>query len=221
MSDCSAKSPPERVITPEGTTNFRDVGGYTGYSEKKVAWRTLFRSDSLHGLTEDGVQTFLELGIRTVVDLRGDRTPEHENVPGVVSVIKIIHLPWDTTGAVSDDVRQSYRNYVHDNVSLFREVFLLLAETRNLPLLFHCAAGKDRTGILAAVILKSLGVANEIVYADYILTGDLNPDWGLDQGDIMAAVDEIERAGGIERFLLERVGIDRSTLEAVRDNLMI
>ena len=220
MSDCFEKSSAERVIHTEGTTNFRDLGGYTGYSGKEVTWRTVFRSDSLHGLTEDGVKTFLEQGIRTVVDLRGDKTPEHEDVAGVVSAVKMIHLPWNTTGAVNGDVSQGYRNFVHDNVGLFREVFLLLADVRNLPLLFHCAAGKDRTGILAALILKSLGVANEIVYADYSLTGELNPDWGLDQGNIEAAVDEIERARGIETFLLERVLIDRSTLEAVRNNLL-
>lgn len=220
MSQLYARKAPERVIALDGTTNFRDLGGYAGHAEKQTVWRTLFRSDSLDHLTEEGIKEFLELNIRTVVDLRGDSMPEHEDVPAVVSAVHRVHLPWDITGVVEGDPRQSYRNFVLDNLSLFREIFLLLADAGNLPLLFHCAAGKDRTGILAAIILKSLGVANEIVYADYSLTRELNPNWGLDQRDIEVAINEIERAGGIERFLLERVRVDRSTLEAVRNNLL-
>ena len=218
MSKLSVETPPERVINPEGTTNFRDLGGYVAYDGSQIAWRTLFRSDSLDRLTEEGVKTFLTLGIRTVVNLRSENTGAVD-VPGVTLSVKMICLPWDMKGAI-EDVPQTYRNFVLDNLNVFREVFLLLADTSDLPLLFHCAAGKDRTGVLAAVILKSLGVADEMIYADYVLTGELNPDWGVDQGNIEAALDEIECFGGIETFLLEHVHIDQSILKAVRNNLL-
>jgi protein-tyrosine phosphatase len=184
-----------------------------------VPWRTLFRSDSLDRLTEEGVETFLTLGIRTVVNLRSENV-DTVNVPGVTSAVNMIPLPWDMKGAI-EDVRQTYRNFVWDNLNVFREVFLLLADAENLPLLFHCAAGKDRTGVLAAVILKSLGVADEIICADYVLTGELNPDWGVDQGNIEAALDEIERFGGIETLLLKHVDIDQPTLKTVKNNLLV
>lgn len=219
MSKSSAETPPERVINPEGTTNFRDLGGYIAYEGSQIAWRTLFRSDSLDRLTEEGVRTFLTLGIRTVVNLRSENT-DAVDVPGVVSAVKMISLPWDMKGA-TEDVPQTYRNFLRDNLSVFREVFFLLADAKNLPLLFHCAAGKDRTGVLAAVILKSLGVSDEIICADYMLTNELNPDWPMDRENIEAALDEIERFGGIETFLLEHVHIDPPTLKAVRNNLLV
>ncbi len=218
MSKSSTKTPAERVINPEGTTNFRDLGGYVAYDGSDVAWRTLFRSDSLDRLTEEGVETFLALGIRTVVNLRSENV-DTVDVPGVTSAANMIPLPWHMTGAI-EDVCQTYRNFVWDNLNVFREVFLLLADAENLPLLFHCAAGKDRTGVLAAVILKSLGVADEIICADYVLSGELNPDWGVDRGNIEAALDEIERFGGIEALLLKHIDIDQPTLKAVKNNLL-
>ena len=219
MSKLSAETSPQRVINPEGTTNFRDLGGYAADNGSQVVWRTLFRSDALDRLTEEGVETFLTLDIKTVVNLRSANI-EAEDMPGVVSAANMVHLPWDLKGA-TEDVRQTYRNFVSDNLNVFREVFLLLADAGNLPLLFHCAAGKDRTGILAAVILKSLGVPDEIIYADYELTGALNPDWIVSQDNIEAALDEIKRFGGIESFLSEYAHIDQTTLEAVRDNLLV
>jgi protein-tyrosine phosphatase len=219
MSKLFAETPYERVVNPEGALNFRDLGGYIAYNASRVAWRTLFRSDSLDRLTEKGVETFLRLGIRTVVNLRSENT-EAEDVPGIVSAVNMIPLPWDMKGVI-EDVRQTYRNLVLDNLSVFREAFLLLADTGNLPLLFHCAAGKDRTGILAAVILKSLGVADEIICADYVLTGKLTPEWRVSRDNIEAALDEVVRFGGIESFLLEHVHMDPSVLKGVRENLLV
>ena len=219
MAASFTMTPPERVVNPEGTTNFRDLGGYLAYNGSQVAWRTLFRSDSLDRLTERGVEAFLALGIKTVINLRSENT-EAKDVPGVVSAVRMVYLPWDMKGAI-EDVPQTYRNFLWDNLNVFREVFLHLADANNLPLLFHCAAGKDRTGILAAVVLKSLGVANEVICADYILTNELNPDWPMEQANIEAALDEIERFGGIETFLLEHVHIDQFTLKTVRNNLLV
>ena len=219
MTNLSAKTPYERVVNPEGALNFRDLGGYAAYDGRQVAWRTLFRGDSLDRLTEKGVETFLKLGIRTVVNLRSEST-EAEDVPGVVSAVRMVYLPWDMKGAI-EDVPQTYRNFLRDNLNVFREVFLLLAETGTLPLLFHCAAGKDRTGILAAVILKSLGVGEEIICADYVLTERLNPEWRVSRDNIEAALDEVVRFGGIEPFLSEHVHMAPSVLKGVRENLLV
>jgi protein-tyrosine phosphatase len=219
MSNLSDETPPECVVNPEGTLNFRDLGGYGAYDGRQVAWRTLFRGDSLDRLTEEGVETFLRLGIKTVVNLRSKNT-EAENVPGVVSAVRMVYLPWDMKGAI-EDVPQTYRNFLRDNLNVFREVFLLLADKENLPLLFHCAAGKDRTGILAAVILESLSVDDEVICADYVLTGRLNPEWRVSRDNIEAALDEVVRFGGIEPFLSEHVHMDPSVLKGVRENLLV
>ena len=219
MSNLSDETPPECVVNPEGTLNFRDLGGYGAYDGRQVAWRTLFRGDSLDRLTEEGVETFLRLGIKTVVNLRSKNT-EAEDVPGVVSAVRMVYLPWDMKGAI-EDVPQTYRNFLRDNLNVFREVFLLLADKENLPLLFHCAAGKDRTGILAAVILESLSVDDEVICADYVLTGRLNPEWRVSRDNIEAALDEVVRFGGIEPFLSEHVHMDPSVLKGVRENLLV
>jgi len=219
MAASFTMTPPERVVNPEGTTNFRDLGGYLAYNGSQVAWRTLFRSDSLDRLTERGVEAFLALGIKTVINLRSENT-EAKDVPGVVSAVRMVYLPWDMKGAI-EDVPQTYRNFVWDNLNVFREAFLLLADKGNLPLLFHCAAGKDRTGILAAVILKSLGVGDETICADYVLTEKLNPEWRVGRDNIEAALDEVVRVGGVELFLSEHVHIDPSVLKGVRGNLLV
>ncbi len=212
---------PRRVINPEGTTNFRDLGGYVGTGGKRLAWRTLFRSDSLDHLTEAGAATFLGLGIRTVVDLRQDGFPETPGVEAIKSHTELVHLPWDLSGDPGDgDVHQMYRNFLHDNTDLFRSFFSLLADTRHLPLVFHCASGKDRTGILAAIVLRWLGVDDGTLHADYCLSSELNPEWWIEESWIKAVVEEIEGCGGIEAFLTERSRIDPSTLAAVRRNLL-
>jgi protein-tyrosine phosphatase len=222
VAESARETVPQRVINPEGTTNFRDLGGYVGTGGRRLAWRTLFRSDSLDRLTEAGVSTFLGLGIRTVVDLRETGFVELlSDVEAVSSNTGMVHLPWDLSGDPGNgDVHQMYRNFLHDNIDLFRAFFSLLADTRHLPLVFHCASGKDRTGILAAIVLRWLGVDDGTLYADYCLTGELNPEWWLEEGWIKAVVEEIEGCGGIEAFLTERSRIAPSTLAAVRRNLL-
>ena len=187
MELASAASQVSRSIALQGTTNFRDLGGYEGADGRTVRWRTLFRSDHLAGLTVQDLQTLQQLGITRAVDFRGldERTahgyqwPQFEQhaltiEPTVVQrAFALVHqghrlTPEETVALMQD----TYRGFVIDNADRFATLFrMLLAQPT--PLVFHCTAGKDRTGWAAALILLALGVSREVVQQDYLLTNAL------------------------------------------------
>ena len=170
-----------RVIPLFAVHNFRDLGGYPTFDGRAIRWRTLFRADGLYRLTDDDARTVVGLGVRTVVDLRtakevktrgmfpkGEHDVEYHHLP-------IIDSTWgDGSAPKIDDVVEflvaAYRELLDVAAPRFAEAVTLLASENVLPAVFHCAAGKDRTGILSALILGSLGVSEDFIAADYGLT---------------------------------------------------
>lgn len=155
--------------------NFRDLGGYTTADGSTVKWRTLFRADGVHRLTADDLAP---LGVRTVLDLRTGT--ELERGRFTHDAIGYHHLPileqtWDPEllGADLDPVPFLADRYV-DMLTTGREAIggalHILAEADSLPLVFHCAAGKDRTGVVAAIVLSVLGVSDDDIATDYSLS---------------------------------------------------
>ena len=178
---------PDRSIPLRGASNFRDLGGYTGYAGQTVAWRKLFRSDHLGLLDDDDIAQIHQLKVARVLDFRGvaERTAQVCAIPGAQvsslaiepTVVQAIHALVEKTGGIepADAVnlmQQTYRAFVHDNSPRFAELFAHLIED-DAPLVFHCTAGKDRTGFAAALILRALGVSESVVMQDYLLTNDL------------------------------------------------
>lgn len=176
-----------RSLNLAGATNFRDLGGYTGLDGRTVRWRRLFRSDHLAGLTPDDRAMVSALGVTRALDFRGvaERSAVPYALPGVASHSLAIepavlqnmktlldsghHMTaQDMVGLMQD----TYRAFVHDNSPRFAELFAHLLAADD-PLVFHCTAGKDRTGFAAALILLSLGVPRAVVMQDYLLTNDL------------------------------------------------
>lgn len=168
----------ERVIELQGCLNFRDLGGYPTRAGRKLRWRQLFRSDGLHHLTAADV-AFLrdELRIDEVIDLRSTAEVRTDGIgPLGGEPIRRHHLPLFD----SDVVQQSQP----DSVRTLADRYFLLAEFARLaiaqvietlaaasgPAIYHCAAGKDRTGVISAVLLGLLEVPDEIVVADYAAT---------------------------------------------------
>ena len=175
---------PLRLVPLSGTTNFRDLGGYVGHNGRLVQWRKLFRSDHLGALSQGDIVSLSDMGLARVADFRGtDERQQHAcAMPGVTvhslpidpSVVQSMkaHLATGSQLNAQDTVRlmaQTYRAFVHDHSHRFAALFALLLESDS-PLVFHCTAGKDRTGFAAAMILLSLGVPRDVVMQDYLLT---------------------------------------------------
>lgn len=191
----------KRVIPIDGTLNFRDLGGYKTDQGRTVKWRRVFRSAQLHSLSEEGIRALADLNIKTVVDLRFFE--EVDNYPTIIRALpEADFFTWDDEVFDSqagdketpnaDRMRQSWRdsldsndpavvreamrsNYptkLYSHRAIYRRMLLQLIEGET-PLLFHCAAGKDRTGVAAALILSLLGVNNQQIIDDYMLTQNL------------------------------------------------
>jgi len=165
----------ERLLDLEGCLNFRDLGGYRTGDGRRVRWGRLFRSDALHHMTPRDVRHVRDdIGIRTVVDLRS--TTERAGEPEAALCappVRVHHIPLfdrERSGpAPALPLDQLYRALLAvAREPIARIVRVLAASTE--PALFHCAAGKDRTGLVAAVVLGALGVRDDDIVEDYAAT---------------------------------------------------
>ena len=168
--------PPQRRVEVDGCNNFRDLGGYPTADGRSVRWRTLYRADALHHLTPRGVgQLCGELCIGDVVDLRSSGEIQMDG-RGLLEreSLQFHHLP-----LFDGEITQEQRDEAGD-MSLGDRYYLMMrfaggpiarvAEVlaaADGPAVFHCAAGKDRTGVISAVLLGALGVSDELIVADY------------------------------------------------------
>jgi protein-tyrosine phosphatase len=238
-----------------GPTNFRDMGGYLGAEGRRVRWGRVFRSDAL--VFEDrAFAGFLALGIRAIYDLRsdteretnpnhlpeGDHRVHHYSLVGEESARPAIEAGLTDGEAFLSEL---YTRMLETMAPSFGAILTGLADQAQLPAVFHCAAGKDRTGMVAALLLLGLGVDETVVLDDYELTsryrtaeqvqavmvrleGERNiaaevvagilrtPRWAME-----AAVKEIEhRHGGIDGYLTTTAGVGPETLDRLRAALL-
>lgn len=239
-------SPPPRVIALEGASNFRDLGGYRGHGGRPLRWRRLFRSDHLGGLTAADCGVLAQFGVAAALDFRGvhESAAAPYRVPGVVQrglpieptvaqrMQEVSDSGRELSGAVVEGLmRDLYRGLVRRHAGRFTQFFaeVLQAEA---PLVFHCTAGKDRTGVAAALLLLALGVSRVDVMEDYLLTNtcykppwapraDVSPEvqqalWGVLPGYLEAALTVVdEEHGGPVRYLAQQVGLGPAQLEAL------
>ncbi len=178
-----------RRIAFEGCYNFRDLGGWRTTDGRAVRSGRLFRADSVHLMTaEDCARARDELGLRTLLDLRNELEIDATGV-GLLADggLSRRHLPLTSRdrAAVDSAVRPApsadrspdrmvaeYLGILESSSDLIVGAVSALASDGALPAVFFCAAGKDRTGVLSAVVLGALGVRDEDVVADYVLTND-------------------------------------------------
>jgi len=175
---------PRRLIGLEAVHNFRDLGGYATADGRSTRWRTLFRSDGLYRLRgADDMSRVRQLGLKSVIDLRTEREQREQGIFPTDDIevtfhhLSIVDVTWsDTETPKFDDEVEflvwGYRDMLEIGSSRFADAMHVLAQTDSLPAVFHCAAGKDRTGVLAALLLSSLGVDDAQICADYGLTKD-------------------------------------------------
>jgi protein-tyrosine phosphatase len=179
MSDTLA-----RHFNLSGASNFRDLGGYPAKAGRTVRWRRIFRSNHLGHVTDADIEVLRALDLKRAFDFRG--TEERVAAMCRVEEIAVHSLPIEPTVAATlrgirdrgtplssatalDVMRDSYRGYVRHNTARFRALFTHMLEDR-APLVIHCTAGKDRTGFACALILHVLGVSDEVIAEDYLLT---------------------------------------------------
>ena len=237
---------PDRSLKLAGASNFRDLGGYTGADARPVRWRRLFRSDHLAALTPQDAEVFTSLGVTRVFDFRGrdERAAVPYELPGVAqhplpiepTVVQRMKDLLDAGQAVTpahtvELMQETYRAFVHDNAARFAALLRMLVE-RDDPLVFHCTAGKDRTGFAAALILLALGVPREVVMQDYLLTNALYrppaslashtpPEvmqvlCGVQEDFLDAALHMVDaQYGGITPYLEDVLGLDAAARSAL------
>jgi protein-tyrosine phosphatase len=246
----------QRCIDFEGARNFRDLGGYDSGLGGTTRWGRVFRAGSLDRMTPDDLDRFASLGIDVVVDLRNhderDRVPDPVaslHIPVMGSFMTTRGRP-DFGALVEHDHGVAFMRdmnlglLAHAAVEI-GQVFGVLAGADDRPVAFHCTAGKDRTGLIAALLLEVLGVARETVLDDFELTeqyaGPHEESHGWQRmiefgvapeaaagafgaprpmmGDVL---DELDlRYRGAERYLCERAGVTPGAIAALRSHLLV
>lgn len=186
MADASIDRPARRLDL-ESCANFRDLGGYLTGDGGETAWGKIYRADALAELTEADMARLDALPLRVACDLRSIRElTRHPNVFAERDTVAYHHL---AVALPSDDdantsARDPNRNFVvyqhmldHSGAT-FRALFERLSAAESYPIVFHCTAGKDRTGVVAAVLLLIAGVDRGTVFADYLHTADYANELG-------------------------------------------
>lgn len=173
---------PRRAVTLQGGSNFRDLGGYPAAGGKHVKWGHIYRSADISKLTDSDLQALQSRHVALVCDLRGPQ--EYAQAPDRLPPgAKRLELPAGSekidprllSGGSKSVNRDSLMRAVYTNTSFFQAKYKpmfdeLLAMPADEALLFHCSAGKDRTGIGAALVLSALGVSRQTILRDYAAT---------------------------------------------------
>ena len=250
------------VLPLTGAMNCRDLGGYEVAGGGYVRRNVLFRSDRLSDLSEDDQEELSSYGIRTVIDFRTAAESKRDISRLWPTVTTHAPLPigdeiaqqkefverikaGEITSVTIGDVADSYIDMLSESGAQFASFLDLAADIDFWPLLFHCTAGKDRTGIAAAIILELCGVDRQAVLDDYELTNELRSERRINElrPSLEAAGADIEairpalsaprdamaqtlhhldaRYGGVEVFLIERLGMRSETIATLRLNLLV
>ncbi|MCD2173608.1 tyrosine-protein phosphatase [Rhizobium sp. C4] len=229
----------------------RDLGGYPKGRGGHTRWRRLFRGDALHALTPQDMETLVGHGLATVIDLRNAKEIAAEANPfSQHDQVRYVNIPLFQAlspvelmaAAVPEfDMGERYCHALDHCQSAIAEVLTTIAQSSNGGLLFHCSAGKDRTGIIAALLLANAGVEASVIIEDYVLTasisGPLIPHLraravsrGLDNGliDIILASEPASMAralahidssyGDCETYL-RHIGLGATDISALQQTL--
>lgn len=232
-----------RHLPLTGASNFRDLGGYVGQEGRPVKWRKIFRSDHLANLSAEDLQQIQSIGIKRSFDFRGVQESQAQAYdwpdiqrhslsiePTVVQRLQAQHLTGKplTAADALDAMQTTYRDFVRVDSGRFAQLFEHLLDQPE-PLLFHCTAGKDRTGLAAALVLYALGVSEADIWRDYLLTNQLYkrnsigatslaPDvlkivWEVQESFLQASLEEIHaRYGNVQNYLGQELNLTPAAL---------
>ena len=251
----------ERLLPLEGAQNFRDLGGYPTVDGRRVRWGAVFRSDSLAALSDADLAYLERIGLLLVCDFRGDAEVEEEpnRLAGrapfqywrqPIGDVSVQPSEWRRRFESGDFgeidaswLTRSYRGMIDACAAQIGAVFQRLARADGLPAVLHCTAGKDRTGVTAALLLLLLGVPREWVIEDYALTGHYTGDriraaerffrergidpsrvaalMGSEPATLAGALDHLDAThGGVQRWAQQQAGLTDAELAALRSALL-
>jgi len=244
-----------------GACNFRDLGGYQTHDGKRVRKGIVYRSGNLSRLTDEGCLAIGALGLRGLCDLRTSRERQHQrNAWQDALNLDCWFRDYETSfgelrallecGDMSEMQARNamitgYRSLPFEQGPAYREIFRRLVK-KETPLVFFCSAGKDRTGVAAALLLTALGVPRQTVLQDYTLTSTLadleqeivqrakgagtlssqSPEviraiLGCDPRYIEAMLDTVASSGNsFDIYLKDTLLIDASSLSVIKDHLL-
>jgi len=246
----------KRHLEFDSIYNFRDLGGYRTRSGARIAWRKVFRSGDLCRMSHRDIHRLKTMiGLRSVIDLRtAQELVQQGNGHLKLTDIKYHHVPLMTGNPNKQEeekllnsfsnMGEVYLYYIQDPEygRKIMEALKIIATPANHPLVFHCAVGKDRTGILAAILLSVLDVPDEDIIADYALTEKIMaslfqrwrndsqlseelrkmPDffWRASPESMSLFLSTLERRyGSVRNYLIEH-NADQILFEKLRDTLV-
>lgn len=229
----------------EGCFNARDLGGLPTNDGRTTRHGVFVRGDTLCDLTEDGRRSLLEDGVRTVVDLRGeDELARQPNPFAAIDGVRYEHRPLNDPGVTSrisgiEDQTERYRVMLDGNGQRIAAIMNVIA-TSPRAVLFHCFAGRDRTGIVAAILLRLAGVPDDAIVQDYAISDERlekrYDEWSkrwteADKARIERSIAEAEttirgtlghldeKYGGVEPYLLKH-GLDPAAMGRLKSDLL-
>ena len=260
MSDNSQYS---RQVPLEGGINFRDLGGYRNAQGKTVKWRQLMRCGHLAQLTEADLELLGKIGVDKVHDFR--RTDEQQQAPSKPVPAKFIDdyqisigdisRFWEflKDGILTDQsshqlVVNSYKNSIDSVIPAYSRFMREIIDSDQGAHIFHCSAGKDRTGMAAALLLGALDVPRDTIISDYMLTLEyynsdklmdiieghlrdagvetwhrswLKPYSSVHADNIIAFLDAIDQSyGSLKNYLIEGLGLCSEDLQVLQDRYL-
>lgn len=250
MSTHSPSDLSKRHIPLQGASNFRDLGGYLGHEGRRVKWRQIYRSDHLASLHADDLKHIEQLGVKRAFDFRGVQESQAQSYnwpkitrhslsiePTVVQRLQaqlVSGKPLTAADAL-EAMQTTYRDFVRSDSYRFAQLFEHLLEKPE-PLVFHCTAGKDRTGLAAALILSALGVSEDDIWKDYLLTNQLykrnstgatslSPDvlkivWEVQESFLQASIETIIQTHSSVPQYLGTLGLSPAALHKLRTDYL-
>lgn len=215
--------------------NFRDLGGLETNDNRKVKPRLFYRGSGLSYFTDEELEIFQELGIKTIMDLRGKLEIEKYPDPYIENVKRIEHnglaveghedIDWSPTGMKKiggdafeqiNKIHGYYRAIAFDNEA-FKIMIKEIEDENNLPIYFHCASGKDRTGVGAIVILMLLNVKEEEIRQDYLISNVYRKEF-LDSA-LEEIQDQIQEHPELEKLIIMQQGVVEEICDIVINSI--
>ncbi|KAI9046900.1 hypothetical protein LZ554_008978 [Drepanopeziza brunnea f. sp. 'monogermtubi'] len=265
-SDVHTKPP---FITVSGIPNFRDVGGYpiSSPADHSIRREVIYRCAEPSKVTEAGISTIRKLGITHIYDLRSNNEIERNRVAGIGGIVEWegcerVFVPVfedqdyspealaerfrDYASGSAEGFTRAYGEILNGGPKSYRTILLHLAYEPEKPLIVHCTAGKDRTGVICALVLSLCGVDDEVVAHEYALTDlGLPKEWkdgaiahligntalnvegaknliSSKAESMMSTLKMIqEKFGGPEGYIMERCGLTKEEVEKIKRNLIV
>ncbi|MDR0894549.1 MAG: tyrosine-protein phosphatase [Prevotellaceae bacterium] len=243
-----------RNVNIPGIQNFRDLGGYQSYTtHKQTRWGMLYRSAQVDMPGFPAYRELQNMGIKTIIDLR-TFAEQRLSLPPPQDTFNVVHIPLQIRSIehILTDIRdhriksdtvyriaeQMNRDLIKQHPQAFRQIFDVLLNADNYPVMIHCTSGNGRTGVVTALILAAIGVDDDVIMSDYLLSNSyfdiprassyayslpvrsqeaVTMIYSSRESYIKAAFNEAEREeGSIEDYLLKAVGLSKSEIKQLQ-----